>query len=180
MALPDPALRPELTKQINFGADLLLLSDRIQVSTDLYKRNTSDVVVLIPVPSNSGFSYIKRNLASLQNKGFEVSITSNNLKGAITWNSSFTFAVNKNKLTDLNNVKIVLQNTRNPILLSEVQSVGAINGYKTDGLYQNQNEIPGSFTASPGDIKYQDLNNNSDPTDDQTFLGSTHPAFIYS
>ncbi|PSR54398.1 hypothetical protein AHMF7605_13205 [Adhaeribacter arboris] len=174
----DPFLRPELTKQVNFGADLLVLSNRIQISTDLYQRNTSDAIVLLLRPSNS---YIAKNIAGLRNRGLEISITSHNIKGALTWNSSFTFAANKNKITDLSDFNIVLLNTKyRRFIFSEGQSIGAINGLKTDGLYQNQSEVPDSFMASPGDIKYQDLNNNKNLTDDQTLLGSTHPAFTYS
>ncbi|QNF31730.1 SusC/RagA family TonB-linked outer membrane protein [Adhaeribacter swui] len=176
----DPTIHPEVTKQINLGADLQLLSNHIQLTTDLYQRTTSDAIVLIPAASSAGYSYFRKNLAGLKNQGLEISINSHNLKGAVTWNSSFTFAANKNIITDLDGLKIVLLNTRNrTFLYSEGQSIGAINGLKTDGLYQSQDQLPNSYTL-PGDVKYRNLDKSGNLNSNQTLLGSTHPAFTYS
>jgi hypothetical protein len=67
--------------------------------------------------------------------------------------------------------------------------VGCFYGYKTNGIFQNQNEI-NSFTyvdkdgktklvqpnAKPGDIRYRDDDHDGVP--DQGYIGSPHPDFI--
>jgi TonB-linked SusC/RagA family outer membrane protein len=168
-------LTPEKTRQVNVGADVTLKANRIQLSADIYQRKTVDGMLIIPIPN----SYHLKNAASVRNQGLEISLSSTNLKGPFTWESSFAFAANQNKVTGLGAERSVIYNNRDvSFIITEGSPVGTFFGYKTDGLYQNQSEI--TDRQSLGDIKIRDLNNNGSIYDDRTTIGSAQPKFIYS
>ena len=58
------------------------------------------------------------------------------------------------------------------------------NGYVTDGLFQNWEEVNRHATqpgAAPGDIRFRDLNNDGVINDeDRTVIGNPNPNWFFS
>ena len=64
------------------------------------------------IPATSGFSSFYRNVGSLENKGLEFVINTNNLTGEFQWSTSFNIGLNRNKILNLDGPSIEAGNTR--------------------------------------------------------------------
>ena len=199
MVMANPNVQWESVEQSNIGIDATLFQQRLSFTIDAYLKNTSKMLVPMPVPISTGYSDIVVpfiNTGKVQNKGIEIAVSSKNLTGAFKWNTNFNISFNKNKVVSL------YQNT--PMFIGSgiglngtlaTNTVGypinAFYGYAMDGIFQNQKEVdqasvqvPGADPfnrTSPGDVRFRDLNNDGVINDaDRTILGSPNPQFIYA
>jgi TonB-linked SusC/RagA family outer membrane protein len=99
--IANPDLTWEKTKQLDIGLDFGILKNRITGTFDYYKKNTTELLLNVPIPQTTGFSIKTQNLGKLKNTGFELGLNSDNLIGAFKWSTSITAAINNNKITDL-------------------------------------------------------------------------------
>jgi len=97
----------ESTAQSDFGLDFGFFQNRISGEIDYYSKNTDDLLLDIPVPATSGFLVQTRNIGSVQNKGFEFLLNTNNLIGNFKWNTSFNISINKNEVTNLGGLDVI-------------------------------------------------------------------------
>lgn len=67
-------VRWERTNSLNFGADLGILNDRININVDYFVRNVFDKLAGLNISSQTGFTSFTTNLGQLQNKGVELAI----------------------------------------------------------------------------------------------------------
>lgn len=98
---PNPELKWETTTQINFGVDFGVLNDRITGEIDYYIKDTEDLLLNQNVPATTGFTSIVDNIGDMENKGLEILINTYNFVGEFSWRTSFNFARNINKVTNL-------------------------------------------------------------------------------
>ena len=106
--LGNPALRPELQKEFEVGADLAFLDQRIDMSVVGYNKKSSDVILPITVnAAGTGFVSAFKNTAALSNKGVEISL---NARPYTTQNLALELGVqfgrNRGKVTDLGGAEI--------------------------------------------------------------------------
>ncbi|MFP4091928.1 MAG: SusC/RagA family TonB-linked outer membrane protein [Cyclobacteriaceae bacterium] len=100
--LANPDLKWERTAQFNIGLDLSLLSDRMNITFDYYDKQTTDLLLAVPIPRSSGFTSIFQNFGEMENKGFELSITAVPvLKEDFSWDVNFNVAQNRNNIKRL-------------------------------------------------------------------------------
>ncbi|GAB4011480.1 TonB-dependent receptor [Spirosoma migulaei] len=99
--LANPDLKWETTNQFDIGLDFGILNNRINGEIDYYNKQTSGLLLSVNVPGTTGFATQFRNVGSLENKGFEIVLNSENLTGAFRWTTSFNAAINQNKITNL-------------------------------------------------------------------------------
>jgi len=199
----NPALAWEAVKTFNAGIDAGLLGNRLEFSVDVYKKITTDMLMLANLPIFTGiganWNDIKApwvNAGRMTNTGIDVSLTSHNINAhGFTWNTSVVFSHFKNVLNALNSEQSALQTFteyNNAVLLTRTVPggpVGRFYGFVTDGLFGSVNEINNSpdqgLTVSPtgtwiGDIKYKDLNGDGKiDANDMTFIGNPNPKFTY-
>ena len=171
----DENLTWEKTTQFDLGLDLNLFSDRIQLTSDIYTKQTNDLFLEVPVPYSSGLNSIFQNCGSVENKGIELGLKTVNLTGKFEWTTNFTYSVNRNKVLSLggvdNFIPIDPSNVTMPSQIVKVgQPLGSFYGYLTDGLNTN------------GSQKYKDLNNDKaiSQDGDRALLGSSQPDFLAS
>lgn len=186
LVMPSPNIKWEVVKQWNAGVDLAFLNQRINVTLDAYLKNTSDMLVGMMVPITTGYSDVytpQINAGSVQNKGWEFTISTRNTTGALIWNTDANVSYNQNKITKLdNNVPIYFGAQSHTV----GKPVSAFYGYITNGLFQNQNDVNNyalqvSGGTAPGDIRFRDLDNNGVINEfDRTFLGNPTPYWIFS
>lgn len=187
-SITNPDLKWERTRQLDLGIELALFKNRIVLEADWY-RSTSDGLLLdVPVPVVSGFTSVFKNIGELENKGFEITLSTQNLTGDFKWNSQINFSLNRN-------IVLALGEDNAPMLFtsavaSGMQKINMVGhpifnfyGYKYDGVYMNQSEVdadPARYaTATPGDGRYVDVDNNKILTpDDRTIIGNPAPDFI--
>jgi TonB-linked SusC/RagA family outer membrane protein len=105
--IPNPDLGWEVTTQLDLGFDFGILKDRINGEIDYYVKNTSDLLLDVPVPGTSGFTTQTQNIGAVTNKGVELVLNSTNLTGDFKWSTSFNIAYNKNEVTSLGDQQLI-------------------------------------------------------------------------
>jgi TonB-linked SusC/RagA family outer membrane protein len=98
----NPTLKPEFTKEYEAGLDLVFLDSRLKVDLAYYNKLTSDQIIPLALPVESGYTTIVTNIGDIRNKGIELSISADVLKVKnLTWNIFGTFNNNKNLVESL-------------------------------------------------------------------------------
>lgn len=182
-------LRWEKNKQLDIGADMAFLNNRIRLTVDYYNKQTSDLLFLVNIPASTGYTNSLRNIGSVENKGWEFALGTTNVNGKdFQWTSDFNISFNKNKVLRLDGRPEFtsglgngdLQIT-NPILLKVGEPLGSFYGRVMSGIFQNQGEVDKSAqkNAKPGDIRYEDLNGDGVINDnDRKIIGNGYPKFF--
>jgi len=198
--IPTPDLSWETSEQLDFGLDARFLNSKLGVTFDWYKKQTKDWLVPAPVLGSWGVTsapYI--NGGDITNKGIEVALSwKSNFRGDFRYNITGNMSYNKNEVTriansqgiiDASNVK--LWGNGPSIARAEVgYPVGYFWGYKTNGIFQNQNQIDNYKnsegqvimpSATPGDVIFVDHNDDGVIDNlDKVMIGDPNPDAIYS
>ncbi len=192
----NPDLKWEETSQTNIGFDAKLFQN-LRVSFDWYNKTTIGILRDVPIPGYVGSTGLPvGNVADMENKGIDIELgynkNFNELNVSLNGNVSFL----KNEVTFLGNGidflsgGATIQSSTFPITRTQVgQSYNSFYGFKTDGIFQNQEEI-NAYTntsggliqpdAKPGDFKWQDIDGDGVITDDdRDFLGSSIPKLTF-
>jgi TonB-linked SusC/RagA family outer membrane protein len=188
-SLANNDLKWEVTRQYDIGVDLSLYKSRIEFTTEAYLKNTSDLLLYLPVNRSSGFEYVWDNVGDLQNRGIEFSLNTVNFEGDFRWSTRFNLSFNRNEVTNLDKSEkiygISVLNILDWTMISEGEPIGVIYGYKSDGIIQ-LDEDPSSVPFFPskiprwGDRKYVNKVPDGKLTVDDYFkLGNTNPDFSY-
>ncbi|MHA8099433.1 SusC/RagA family TonB-linked outer membrane protein [Aquirufa aurantiipilula] len=190
--LANPDLKWEKTAQTDFGIELGLWGGRVNIEADYYYRLTTDMLLDAPVPQTSGYATIRRNVGSMENKGFEFSINSTNIKSKdFQWNTQFNISFNRNKVLTLATPSDIFNvggpNFTNPTNIIRVgEPVGSFWGLTRLGIWGTaEAEEAAKWTSYrnglkilPGDIKYKDFNGDRAITDaDRSIIGNGSPDF---
>lgn len=95
--------RWEQNRQSDFGVDLGLFRDALEVNFDVYAQKSKDLIwENLSLPSTSGFPTITRNWGTMDNKGWELVINSDVIKtDKLTLNLNFNIASNRNIITSI-------------------------------------------------------------------------------
>jgi hypothetical protein len=100
-------LKWETNREYDIGIDVGLFSGRINLVADWYLKETEDLLIQRPITATTGFEDIWDNVGSIENRGFEVGLTSVNFEPAdrdgFRWETNFNISWNKNKVTELYN-----------------------------------------------------------------------------
>jgi TonB-linked SusC/RagA family outer membrane protein len=97
----------ESTKQYDLGVDFGLFEGRVEGALDFYLKETTDLLTEIDISSLSGVERVTSNIGSLENKGFDLSLTSHNLTGKFKWVTDVNLAYNSNLITNLGGRDII-------------------------------------------------------------------------
>ncbi|WP_421829149.1 TonB-dependent receptor [Larkinella sp.] len=189
--LGDNALGWERKKQLNVGADIYFLNDRIQLTYNYYSTKSSDLLFNVAVPQSSGFSNIQTNIGELKLWGHEIGINTYNINTSrFSWNTNFNISFDRNKTVSLST-----QSTT--ALFHGISSygfyshrsqvgrpVGMFYGAVQDGVYVDQADFdrsPKYADSQVGTIKFRDLNGDGKITfpEDYTDIGNPWPDFIF-
>jgi TonB-linked SusC/RagA family outer membrane protein len=165
--LANPDLQWEKTKQSNVGLDLGFFDNRISIEADFYYKKTNDMLLGAPVPASSGYTSITKNIGSMKNEGFEITLNTVNIdKKNFRWETTFNLSFNKNEVLSLGvgNDDIfpgpdILSASNNIIRVGE--PVGSFYGYKRLGTWgTNEAGEAKKYGLLPGDLKLWDKNND--------------------
>ncbi len=93
----------EKKKTMNVGIDLAFLNNRIEFTAEWYKNKSEDLHYGVPVPASAGVANtsVVMNAASMENSGFEFSVTYRNNDHALKHQISANLSTLKNKVTSL-------------------------------------------------------------------------------
>lgn len=190
----NPTTKWETTESKNVGLDMSLLNGKWDLSVNVFKNDTKDLLVDRLRNSLEALStQPQENIGTMRNTGFEISV---NNKGTITgdlqYDVSLNFSHYKNQLIKMNNegtVRFVgLDRLSNALVTKAGIPISSFWGYQIDGFYNTAADVTSGpkIGGAPGKIgtwKYKDISGpNGKPdgditTDDQTVLGNPHPKF---
>ncbi len=189
--LPSPGLTWETTYQADAGIDVGLLKGRLNLTVDVYDKQTKNLLQSLPLPLSTGFNTAQVNAGQVQNRGLEIGLTVRAIDGAdFKWTPSGNISFNRNKIIELGANKVQAFSPRIstgpevlPFVLEAGQSLGRIYGYVENGIYQSADDVKNSPTqagAQAGEIRYADLNGDGKvDSKDQTVIGNVNPKYVF-
>ncbi|MDV7140377.1 TonB-dependent receptor [Maribacter sp. TH_r10] len=134
-SLANPELSWEETESTNLGLDLSILKNRVDINLDLWQKKTTGLLATTPLPEESGYSGILRNVGAVDNRGIDFSITGTIIDSKdFTWSSNFNIGFLENEVTKLDGGTEFYPGGR--YLVREGEPIGNIYGYKNQGVYQ--------------------------------------------
>ena len=155
----NPDLKWETTTSISLGVDFGILSDRLTGSIDLYRKNTTDLLLNRPIPTTSGFGNVLQNIGEVRNRGVEFNVNFAILNTSkVKWDFNILASYNENEVVTL--VDGIPIDVGFGSRIAEGQPLGSFFGRVTDGLFQNEAEIEAHATqpnAAPGDFRFVDI-----------------------
>jgi TonB-linked SusC/RagA family outer membrane protein len=190
MRLTNPNLKWETQEMINVGIDTRFLRNRLSWEFDAYQRTTKDWLVTPPISVYLGASAAYVNGGDVKNSGFESIIRWNDHVGRdFTYGANLSIGFNKNEVTRIanengyiNGSPGILWGTAPESYRMEIgKPMGFFYGYKTAGVWQNQqqiNEYQGAKLGNPepGDLIWVDSNKDGAIDEkDRTMIGNPHP-----
>lgn len=101
-AKPNFDLKPEITRSYEVGAEARALNNRIGFDVALYKANTHNQILSVPIDEASGYYTAVMNAGLVENKGAEVQLWGKPVASRdLTWKSTVTWAANKGTIVRL-------------------------------------------------------------------------------
>ena len=152
----NPNLSWETTVQTNVGLEFDLFKGRIAGEIDLYRKNTTGLLLDRQLAYTSGYSVVTENVGELQNQGLEIGLNTRNLDVAgFAWTTNFNISFNRNKITKL--PQEIIAGGRNLGRVRQGQPIGVFWGKKFlgadpangDALYEGADGKPtNSYSAA--------------------------------
>lgn len=187
--ISNPEIKWEKQKTLDIGLDLRILDNKVDITTDYFKRRTEDLLVSPEVSGLLGTGappFV--NAGVVENTGFEFAIGYSD-----SFSDDFKFSIKYNVTTIKN--KVVAVSGEGEFLeggqfgvsqpaISRMETgfpLGYFIGYQTDGIFQNQSEIDnaavGDIAPQPGDFRFVDQNGDGTITlEDRINLGNPLPS----
>jgi TonB-dependent starch-binding outer membrane protein SusC len=185
----DPNTKWETAETTNIGLDADLFDGKINVSFDLFKTETKDLLVRKtrgPIDPDEIQPF--QNIGTMLNKGFDASVGYNAMLGGdLEFHADITYTRYRNEITRLNSVGGFEERGDNfprhfgSVRIEARHPMSSFYGYRIEGFYDDVNEInnsPAYTSARVGGWKLKDLNGDNVIDDkDRTYIGSPIPDF---
>lgn len=191
-------LKWETSRQTDIGFDARLLRGRLGVTFDWYEKKTLDWLVQPTALGiwGTGAPYV--NGGDIKNTGVELALSWNDRIADFVYSVTANLAHNSNKVLRIangnglieGNSGVLAQNTTSFYRAEEGHPLGYFYGYRTAGIFQNQEQIDNYISeatgepimpaAKPGDVIFVDRDGNGTITpDDRTCIGNPYPDLTY-
>lgn len=199
----NPLFKWESVITYNAGVDLGLFNRKMELTVDVYKKITSDMLMSTELPVYTGIGTNWDDIQSpivnageMTNTGIDLGITTYNIsKKDFSWKTNLVVSHYKNALNKLNSESAHLTTYTeygNAVMLTRTVAGGPIGrfyGFQTDGLFRSQDDLNKApeqgLPIEPtgtwlGDIRYKDMNgDNIIDSRDLTYLGNPNPDFTF-
>lgn len=150
--IANPQIKWETTISRNLAMDLSFFNGRLQITPEVYWKTTKDLLYRSDIPSTSGYTTQYQNIGQVTNRGFELSVNADLVRGIdYVLSANFNMGFNKRVIDKLNNTDDVIWDTNNrwhssfnDYCLRVGDELGLIYGFVNDGLYS-----PSEFTFDP-------------------------------
>ncbi|MGA9652026.1 SusC/RagA family TonB-linked outer membrane protein [Pedobacter sp.] len=177
----NPDLRWEKVRTINAGVNFSFFKARLSGSVDWYQKNATDLYANVPIDYTAGLAIatVTKNVASMRGRGMDIEINSQNLLGAISWNTSLNLNLYRDKVLSYylasGSASRFVNNNRSP---KEGYPVWAAYGFKWGGLDANGN--PQGYLNGQPSQNYSLINGAGTQFSDLSFLGPRMPTLYGS
>ena len=172
----NPNLRWEKSITTNIGIDFSFFNNRLRGALDYYNKVGKDIFAQRQIDPTSGFTSMVVNTASMKNNGVELSVTYDWFRApsrdAFAWTTNFTFAYNKNKVTDVENPAV---------RASQLISSPYKTGYPTSALWSYRFAGISSEAGIEGmTLYYIEPGEDGTPTTTTAPSGRSTSVLVYS
>lgn len=202
----NPDFQWEETSTQNFGLNVGILDNRIQLEADYYIKKTDNLILPASYPwymgttGNGNVQPPVINVGSLTNKGWSLMLNTVNVNsGGIRWESNFNISHFETEISALSSGNGILGRTswwmKNWTQRSVVgRAPWLFYGYIEDGIFETIDELENSALPADnngeelpiaensiwvGDIKYRDVNGDGIISgEDQTYIGNPWPKWF--
>ena len=137
----NPNLTWETTTQSDAGIDVGFFKNRINLTADYYYKKTTNLYISAGglIPLSTGYTTVNENIGSLENKGFELSLNTENIRTKdFSWHSTIIYSHNANKVLSLGPLNSFQPTPPTGQIAQEIIKVGlpvgTFWGYSTNGL----------------------------------------------
>lgn len=174
-SLATPDIKWEKTKQFDFGIDLGLFDNRIDLSFDFFSKKTSDALLTTQLANYLGGTSYLINAGKVSNKGFDMSISADIVQSRDwSWSTTLNGTYLKNKVDKLTAMQPIIYGgsfqsiITESTIIKEGEAIGTLYGYRWAGIdkagYDTYYDADGNVTRNPS-------------TDDRVVLGKATPDF---
>ncbi len=145
--LGNPAVKWETTTEADAGLDVSLFKGRLQGTLDYYNKRSDGVLLSLPVAPSSSYSSLLTNVATISNRGYEVSVKGDLVRTKdfkwsasvnITWNRSIVNKIGNANLTQIGDLS-GLENGNTAIVAGK--PLGLVLGYYVKGIIRTQKQL---------------------------------------
>ncbi|HTX88010.1 MAG TPA: TonB-dependent receptor [Bacteroidales bacterium] len=187
-------LKWEVTTQLDVGLEAGFFNDRLTGEFDYFRKVTDKILLQLSVPGYFGYGVGTQewfNAAKVLNRGFEFTLGWRDQVGKFKYNINVNGTTLHNEVLTIGGVSGsdtvlyggALGDGRYSTATVVGRPIGEFYGFKTDGIFQNQQELdsyPHLPDAGVGDLRYVDVNGDGKlDLRDRTFIGSPLPKFIF-
>jgi TonB-linked SusC/RagA family outer membrane protein len=191
--LSNPDITWESTYQTNFGVDLSLFKNRVNLSVDAYQSKTDKLLLQQATMAFTGVPVFINNIGSMNNKGIELELSTTNVKTRdFKWTTTANISHTENKVRELGKETYLRnQGERTEVYQTKVgDPLVQYYGFKTDGVWLSQAQIdeakaagltsPLALVFIPGGLKLVDVNGDKIiDNNDRTVIGNPYPDFTW-
>lgn len=192
-SLANPNITWETIRQLNAGLDLELFQNRLYISADYFRRNSTNILYTnFPIPNSLGVPNLAaQNAAGMLNRGLELTANYTERFGSLKVN----IGANVTRMAD-NQVTSLGPGGEETIGGTSIIRIGqpfnAYYGYQVTGIFQTKEEVAGapvqfgSPLTAPGDLRYADASGPTGQPDgkvdafDRVVIGNPFPKLIYN
>ena len=187
-------LKWETSEQTDLGLDLRFFDNALTFSVDYFKKKTKDMLLYMPIPLYTSYGGMTVNGGTVENQGVEFEASYRFGIGQAHFGLSGNASWLRNKVTNQGPDRMAINNITGgmggAVTYSENgRPYGFFYGYKTDGIFQNWDEVNNYKTADgtlkqpnaqPGDLRFKDLDGkNGIDANDRTMIGNPNPDWTY-
>ncbi|MEC5145597.1 TonB-dependent receptor [Chitinophaga sp. 212800010-3] len=198
--MANPTLQWETSTQADVALELQFFKGELDVSVDYFNKKVGNMLVQVPLPAAMGYpagSPYWINAGKMVNKGWEVSIGHTHSFGDFSYNARLNVSTFKNKVLSMGGGEPIYTTAHLGEVISKTEEgmpVGYYFGWKTDGIFQTQDEVdksPQKGISTPGDLRFKDINGTDAngkvvpgpdgklDAADRTMIGNPWPDFVY-
>jgi TonB-linked SusC/RagA family outer membrane protein len=195
--IKDPDLKWETTEEFDLGLEYSLFKGKLYGEFGFYDKKSRDLLINVKVPAVAGDEdgVVLTNAASIRNTGFEMSVNwRTRINQNMTYKVGGNITFNRNRVIGLNGGQPILDGGIGAGQIYSTRTdndnpIGSFYVYQVLGVFQNAEEINAytsssgaviQASASPGDFKYLDVNDDGRIDDkDRVFVGSYQPKAYF-
>lgn len=185
-----PDLTWEKTDQYNVGIDAAFLGKRLNVTAETYYSKTTDLLLKVQIPTQTGFSSRYENIGTTSNRGVELTVESVNFdRKNFQWLTSFTMSHNKQMVEDIGTadyVEAYIAPSSKYMMYGYVKGypLNSLWGFQYAGVWKSDDEFAANevskeyavYTKRLGSPRYSDINHDGSLNQkDLVYLGNADP-----
>ncbi|MDX2414289.1 MAG: SusC/RagA family TonB-linked outer membrane protein, partial [Bacteroidales bacterium] len=186
--ISNPDMEIEKKSTYNFGADLSLYREKLNLFVDIYQSDVKNMLMYQALDQEWGYTNYVDNGGHVRSRGVELALNSRLDFGKLLWTMNATAAIQSNNLVELNFLsdgvdQVVTEFVGGAMVTRVGEAPNVFYGYNTDGIYQTAAEAnnvigPNGQMMQAGDVRFvenEDHVDNIINSDDLAVIGDPNP-----